>query len=307
MTAQWAIGVDVGGSHVTSSAVDIVELKIIEGTTYTVKVDNKASKEDILKNWSKAINQSIESSGIHDKIKIGFAMPGPFNYKTGLAMFVGNNKKYESLYNVSIPNEFQKYLKSFKSDYRFINDATAFGVGVASMGMAKDHSKVVAITLGTGFGSAFIKNGVPQVNSEDVPMGGFMWDKPYKNALGDDYFSTRWCIKRYKEISGVEATGVREIAEANNDNSRKLFIEFGSNMAEFILPFLKKYQPDLIVLGGNVSKASNFFLPALKCKIQDEGIHVGFEISDVLEEAAIIGSAKLYDSHFWEQTQNTIY
>lgn len=307
MTGQKAIGVDVGGSHVISSVVDITELKIIEGTTFSVKVDNKASKDDIFKNWSEAINQSIESSGIREDIKIGFAMPGPFHYKTGLAMFVGNNEKYESLYNVSIPDELQKYLKSLRSDYRFLNDATAFGVGVASMGKAKDYSKVVAITLGTGFGSAFIKDGVPKVNAEDVPKYGFMWDKPYKGGLGDDYFSTRWCIQRYKEITGVEATGVKEIAEANNDSSRKLFVEFGSNMAEFMLPFLKKYQPDLIVLGGNVSKASKFFLPALKSKMEDAGVHTGFEISNVLEEAAIIGSAKLYDSRFWDQIQHTIY
>lgn len=307
MTGQKAIGVDVGGSHVTSSVVDITELKIIGGTTFSVKVDNQAPKEDILKNWSKAINQSIKSSGIQDKIKIGFAMPGPFHYKTGLAMFVGNNEKYKNLNNVSIPDELQKHLKSIPSDYRFMNDATAFGVGVASMGKAKDYSKVVAITLGTGFGSAFIQDGIPQVTADNVPKGGFMWDKPYKDGLGDDYFSTRWCIKRYKEITGVEATGVKEIAEANNDGSRKLFVEFGSNMAEFMLPFLKNYQPDLIVLGGNVSKASNFFLPVLKNKIEDAGIHVGFKISDVLEEAAIIGSAKLYDSRFWDQIQNTIY
>lgn len=307
MTAQKVIGVDVGGSHIISSAVDMAELKIIEGTTFSVKVNNKGSKEVILKMWSEVINRTIESSGIQDDIKIGFAMPGPFHYKTGLAMFVGNNQKYESLKNVFIPDELQKYLRSLHSDYRFINDATAFGVGVASMGEAKDCSKVIAITLGTGFGSAFIKEGVPQINAKDVPRGGFMWDKPYKDGLGDDYFSTRWCIKRYKEISGVEATGVKEIAEAQNDNSKKLFVEFGSNMAEFMLPFLKRYQPDLIVLGGNVSKASKLFLPSLKSKIEHEGVHVGFEISNVLEEAAIIGSAKLYDSHFWKQIQNTIY
>lgn len=307
MNKQIVIGVDVGGSHITSSAVDIKELKIVEGTTYSIKVDNKASKEDILQNWCKAINQTIDSTVIVDEVRIGFAMPGPFHYKTGLAMFIGKNEKYESLYNTSIPEELAKYLKGSQLDFRFLNDATAFGVGVSSMGKAKNCSKVVAITLGTGFGSAFINDGVPQVNSEDVPKGGFMWDKPYKDGLGDDYFSTRWCIKKYFETSGVKANGVKEIAEANNDNSRKVFVEFGSNMAEFMLPFLKKYRPDLIILGGNVSKASGLFLPTLKNKIEDAGLQVGFEISDVLEEAAIIGSAKLYDFHFWEQVQKTIY
>ncbi|MCM4150840.1 ROK family protein [Arenibacter sp. N53] len=307
MNYRIAIGVDVGGSHITSAAVNINKLTIVEGSTFSVKVDNKATKDAILENWSSAINKTLDSISLNSNVDIACAMPGPFHYKTGLALFVGNNQKYESLYNVSIPDELGKYIKGTNLDFRFINDATAFGVGVASMGKAKNYSKVVAITLGTGFGSAFIKDGEPQVISHDVPKGGFMWDKPYKDGLGDDYFSTRWCIKRYKDITGVETTGVKQIANANNDNSRKVFVEFGSNMAEFMLPFLKNYQPDLIILGGNVSKASELFLPAFKNKIKDAGMRVDFEISDVLEEAAIIGSAKLYNSHFWEQVQNTIY
>jgi glucokinase len=304
---QIAIGVDVGGSHITSAAVDINKLTIVEGSTFSVKVNNKATKDDIMENWSRAINKTIDSVSLVNNVHIAFAMPGPFHYKTGLAMFVGNNEKYESLYNVSIPDELGKYIKGSNLDFRFLNDATAFGVGVASMGKAKNYSKVVAITLGTGFGSAFIKDGRPQINSMDVPKGGFMWDKPYKGGLGDDYFSTRWCIKRYSEITGVVASGVKEIAEANNNSSKAVFVEFGSNMAEFMLPFLMKFQPDLIILGGNVSKASELFLPALKNKIKDAGLHVDFEKSDVLEEAAIIGSAKLYNSSFWEQVRNTMY
>ncbi|SHE35574.1 glucokinase [Arenibacter palladensis] len=307
MKYQIAIGVDVGGSHITSAAVDLDEQKIIPGSIFTNKVDNKASQESIFKAWSNVINQTTKHTANPDQTRIGFAMPGPFNYKKGVGMFIGNNQKFESLYGLSISEELSKYLNSDKVDFRFLNDATAFGVGVASMGKAKNYSKVVAITLGTGFGSAFLQDGVPQVTADNVPKGGFIWDKPYKGGLGDDYFSTRWCVKRYKEITGKKTSGVKEIADANNDSSKMVFVEFGTNMAEFMLPFLIKYQPDLIILGGNVSKASKLFLPALKNKIEDAGLHVDFEISDVLEEAAIIGSAKLFDSYFWEQVRNTIY
>lgn len=301
------IGVDIGGSHITSAIVDLAELNLIEGSTFSVMVDNKASKDNILESWGKAINQSIQCMAIQDKIKIGFAMPGPFNYKMGIGMFKGNNEKYESLYGVSIIVELSKYLNADKIDFRFLNDATAFGVGVASTGKAKNYNKVVAITLGTGFGSAFLQDGVPQVTADNVPKGGFIWDKPYKGGLGDDYFSTRWCVNRYKEITGKKTSGVKEIAEANNDSSKMVFVEFGTNMAEFMLPFLIKYQPELIILGGNVSKASKLFLPALKNKIVDAGLNVDFEISDVLEEAAIIGSAKLFEPYFWGQVKNIIY
>ena len=305
MNKQLIVGVDVGGSHITSAAVILKTLEIVSGTLHSVKVNNKAPKEDIFKNWSETINRTIESSSLQGGVKIGFAMPGPFHYKTGLAMFERNDK-YESLFNVSIPNELSKYIDAANIDFRFLNDATAFGVGVSSIGKAKNYNKTIAVTLGTGFGSAFIKEGVPQVNADDVPKGGCLWDKPYKEGIGDDYFSTRWCIKRYFELTGIQATGVKEIAEAKTERSKQVFIEFGSNMAEFMIPYLKTYQPELIILGGNVSNASDFFLPTLKNKINEAGLNVNFEISSLMEEGAIIGSAKLFDSHFWDQVKNDL-
>ena len=305
MKEQSIVGVDVGGSHITSAAVNLKTLEIIPGTIHSVKVNNKAHKEDILKNWSESINRTIESSSLQGGVKIGFAMPGPFHYKTGLAMFERNDK-YESLFNVSIPNELSKYIDAENVDFRFLNDATAFGVGVSSIGKAKNYNKTIAVTLGTGFGSAFIKEGVPQVNVDDVPQGGCLWDKPYKEGIGDDFFSTRWCIKRYFEITSKQVSGVKEIAEANNNDSKTVFHEFGSNMAEFMIPYIKTYRPDLIILGGNVSNASEYFLPTLKNKINNAGLNVNFGISNLMEEGAIIGSAKLFDSHFWNQVKNDL-
>ncbi len=305
MNKRMVIGVDVGGSHITSAAVDLDNFKIIPDTSYSVKVDNKASKENILKNWSTAINTSRISSGIGDGVHIGFAMPGPFHYKTGLAMFERNDK-YESLFNVSIPDQLATYLSDSNLEFRFLNDATAFGVGVASIGKAKNYSKVIAITLGTGFGSAFIKDGIPMVNGTGVPKGGCLWDKPYKNGIGDDYFSTRWLVAQYNQTAKANLSGVREIAQANDENTRNVFSEFGLNMAEFIIPFVRAYTPHLIIFGGNVSHASPFFLPVVKQKLYEAGLDVVFEISDLMEEAAIIGSAKLFDPPFWHQVKDDL-
>lgn len=305
MNNKIAIGVDVGGSHISSALVDLKSLKIIPETKHSVKVNNKASKDDILLNWSHAINKTLEGITFEEPIHIGFAMPGPFHYKTGLAMFEGNDK-YEKLYNVLIPAELVAFLNASKADMRFLNDASAFGVGVSAMGKAKNFSKTIAVTLGTGFGSSFIKDGIPQVNSDDVPKGGCLWDKPYKDGIGDDYFSTRWCIKRYHEVSSKQVHGVKDIAEANDENSKVVFTELGSNMAEFMIPFLQKYHPDLIILGGNVSLAHEFFLPTLKQKIKEVGLKTDFEISILMEDAAIIGSAKLFDSNFWNHVKNDL-
>jgi glucokinase len=303
---QIAIGVDVGGSHIISAAVDLSKLEILLGTTFSVKVDNKAEKEVVLETWSKAINKTIAHIPDKENVNIGFAIPGPFDYDRGIALFEGENDKYANMYGVSVPKELKRYLDCGNVNFRFLNDATSFGVGVATQGDAKQYSKIIVVTLGTGFGSAFVKDGIPQVNHAEVPKDGCLWDKPFKKGIGDDYFSTRWCIKRYQELSSEKVKGVKEIAESNNNHSQTVFEEFGANMAEFMIPFIQKFRPELLVLGGNISHASKFFLPTLKSEIQSAGLDIDFEISLLMEDAAILGSAQLFDVHFWNQVKNDL-
>ncbi len=303
---QIAIGVDVGGSHIISAAVNLSELQILPETTFSVKVDNKAKKEVVLETWSKAINKTIAHIPDKENVNIGFAIPGPFDYGKGVALYEGENDKYVNMYGVSVPNELTRYLDSENVNFRFLNDATSFGVGIASQGDAKQYRKIIVVTLGTGFGSAFVKEGIPQVNHVEVPKNGCLWDKPFKQGIGDDYFSTRWCIKRYQELSSEKVKGVKEIAEANNNHAQTVFEEFGANMAEFMIPFLQKFRPELLVLGGNISHASKFFLPTLKSGVQSAGLDIDFEISFLMEDAAILGSAQLFESHFWNQIKNNL-
>ena len=102
------VGVDVGGSHVSSVLVDNENFKIIPSTYFSGVIDNKASKEIIFSKWAEVINQTIQESDDKDAVEIAFSMPGPFDYETGLALFEGNDK-FESLYNVLIPEEFEKH------------------------------------------------------------------------------------------------------------------------------------------------------------------------------------------------------
>jgi glucokinase len=306
MQDEIAIGIDVGGSHIVSAAVNLTTYEILPKSTFSVKVNNKEPKDIVLKNWSRAINRTIESVSLQNKANIGFAMPGPFNYKRGIAMFKGDNDKYENLYGVSIPDDLPKYINSHEVNLRFLNDATSFGVGVSTQGKASDCKKIIVITLGTGFGSAFIKNGIPQVNTEEVPKGGCLWDKSFKDGISDDFFSTRWCIERYFQLASELVKGVKEIAEANNTYSKSLFKEFGSNMAAFMMPFIESFQPEIIVMGGNISKANQLFLPEFKNKLQKKGIRLDFEISHLMEDAAIIGSSRLFEPVFWSHVKDDL-
>jgi len=306
MNNNIAIGIDVGGSHIISAAVYLNTLQIVPNSTFSKKIDNKETKDIILSGWSQVINKTLHSvRDLKLNPKIGFAMPGPCNYKKGITLFE-NNDKYENLYNVSIPKELIQFLDASEIDFRFMNDATSFGVGVASLGEAKNADKVIALTLGTGFGATFINKGLPVVKADDVPEGGCLWDKTFKFGMADDYFSTRWFVKRYFELSGVELDGVKEVVSNFTPISKQVFQEFAINFVQFMTPYIKQYAPEVIILGGNISNASCYFLEEIEAGFKAKNLEVKFEVSKLGEEAAIIGSARLFLPEFWDKVKNDL-
>ena len=300
------IGVDIGGSHISSAAVSDDNYKIVQGTYFSGAVDSKASKEIIIKKWAEVINQTIQAIGetklLGETIGIAFSMPGPFQYQTGIAMFEGNDK-YEALYNVSVSDELLKYLIKKDISFRFLNDASCFGVGGAlKQGVKSGTNKVIAITLGTGFGAAFLDNKLPVTQGSNVPHNGCLWDKPYKDNIADNYFSTRWFLNQYEKSTGQKLTdGVKEIASIENYATAKIFDDFADNLSEFLTPYIVDFDADLLVIGGNIAKSNRLFLNKLEENFKKQNISLPISIIENTEETSILGSSYLFNEVFWEK------
>lgn len=301
------IGVDIGGSHISSAAINGNDFVIIPQTYFSGPVDSKASKEVIIKKWAEIINQTIEAvreiSGNTEKDKIGiaFSMPGPFQYESGIAMFEGNDK-YESLYNVSVSEELVKYLDAKNVSFRFLNDASCFGVGGSLKENSSVESKVIAITLGTGFGAAFLDNKLPITQGDNVPHNGCLWDKPFQDGIADSYFSTRWFLKEYEKSTGNKLTdGVKEIAAIESFSTAKIFDDFANNLTEFLAPFIIDFNANLLVIGGNIAKSHRLFLPKVKENLKAKNINLAISIVENTEHTSILGSSYLYNEVFWER------
>jgi len=298
------ISADIGGSHITSAAIDPQSKTIIKGTTVSVKVDNQASSEQIIATWCKALSMSI--SKITDFAGIGFAMPGPFDYINGISKIKGV-KKYEALYDVDIKASIGQRLNlGSHQSVRFINDATAFAIGESWGGLASNYKKVMAITLGTGFGSAFINDGMPVLTGHSVPELGCIYHIPYGKGIADDYFSTRWFVDTWKKRSPHPLNGVKEIADLaiqENLDAQQLFQEFGTNLGIFLSHWLKKFEADCLIIGGNISNANQLFQDALQNALinHQTNVHVGF--SQMQEEAALIGAARLTDPAYYKEVE----
>jgi len=309
MTKKIAIGVDIGGSHISCAAFDLIEKKYLENVFAECELDNHAESEIIIACWGKTIQTTIEKCGKENVVGIGFAMPGPFDYENGIPLFTGENNKYENIYGINVPEKLRKYLDLPEEfPIRFINDASAFAIGEEWFGKALGSKKSLSITLGTGFGSAFINESVPVPSGENVPKNGCVWHLPFENGIADDYFSTRGLVNRYKEKTGKSVKGVKDIAMVaqNDEIATDLFIDFGSKLVELLKSWIRIFDVETLVIGGNISLSSELFLPSLQKALEKENLPVKVEISGLKETAAIIGSARLIDPDYWAKVKDII-
>ncbi len=308
MDRNLVIGADIGGSHISCAAVDILSLRILRETITEKAVDNKASSNEIISVWADALS-SVRSKIPSDRLKgIGFGMPGPFDYVQGIS-YIKGVAKYEHLYGCNVKEEISKAL-NVSEDFpvRFMNDVSAFAVGEALVGKAAHYTRSMAITLGTGFGSAFINNRIPIVDGPEVPKLGCVYHLPYKENIADDYFSTRWFVKSYNTLTGEEVKGVKELSEvASSDQiAMNIFQEFGDNLGTFLAPWLAKFKAEIVVVGGNISHAYNLFGARFEKRLKQEDCNCRVALSDLKEDAALIGAAFLMDDKFWQDIQHAL-
>lgn len=308
MDPNLAIGADIGGSHITCAAVNIESRKILKETVTERAVNNQAPANEIIAVWAGALNSVIGKITMEKLAGIGFGMPGPFDYVKGIS-YIKGVAKYEHLYGCNVKEEISNNL-GFKDSLpvRFMNDVSAFAVGEALVGRAAKVKRSMSITLGTGFGSAFINNCIPIVDGPEVPRLGCVYHLPYKDSIADDYFSTRWFLGSYKKLTGKEMNGVKELAEvASTDKvAMALFTDFGNNLGLFLAPWLIRFKAEIVVIGGNISHAYNLFGKIFESSLKKEGCNSKVALSELKEDAALLGSAWLMDSEFWKAVQHAL-
>lgn len=293
---RFAIGVDVGGSHVCSAVVSLATGEIA-GCVSETPLDSGADAAAILDILSSNILQSFEPVKDGTVEGVGLAFPGPFDYPNGISKVNGVGK-YERIYGLDLKTSLSSRLRSRGVDsFRFLNDASAFALGECAGGAGRGADRVVAITLGTGVGSGFVCGNRLVESGDEVPENGWVYHLPFEDGIADEAFSTRWICRRYREISGMEIAGAKEVAArcaAGDRNAADLFPEYGRRLAGFIAPLLAGFRADMLVLGGNISRAWPFFGPELEKGLEERGCRAAVRTSLLRDRAAMIGAASLF-------------
>lgn len=303
-----AIGVDVGGSHVSCRLYDLMENRLLTNSLFNQPIDHAGSANDILNTLEDLLRPALSEIEINELAGIGLAMPGPFDYLNGIGLFSGENVKYIHLNQVNIREELSKRLGIQTDAIRFINDATAFALGEFFNGDLQKASRGLGITLGTGFGAAFLSHGIPVIRDRAVPKEGCLWHLPFKDGIADDYFSTRGLLSRFASRAGYRVEGVKQIAALYHENkfARSVFTEFGIELARFLSPWVRSFKVEKLVIGGNISKAFSLFEIPFGEELRKEALEIGVRPSGLLEDSASIGAAVLLKNEFYSSIKDQL-
>jgi polyphosphate glucokinase len=218
------LGIDIGGSGIKGAPVD---LRTGEMMTDRLRIPTPAKSTP--ENVAGVVSAIVENF----KDTIG---DGPIGITIPAVVTHGKTRSAANIDKSWIDCEAEKIFQDqLGRDILLVNDADAAGMAEVQYGAAKGHPGLVILTtLGTGIGTAIVYRGLLVPNSE----------------LG------------HLEIDGYDAE-----TQAASSVKEKLDLSY-SDWAKRLQRYYERLEallwPDLIVVGGGVSKNASKFIPKLK-------------------------------------------
>ncbi|HVC46835.1 MAG TPA: ROK family protein [Terracidiphilus sp.] len=247
---------DVGGSHVSAAVCHAGDYRL--GAVASAPHPAEATSEAFVALLHALGTQA--NPGAESILGAGVAMPGPFDYAAGVSWM---QHKLPYLYGVDLRAALSARFGWQPEQIRFLNDAAAYLLGEVGAGAARGFSRSVAITLGTGIGCAFAVDGRVATEGKGVPPGGEIWNLPYEGKTVEDFLSTRAIQQSYRDRTGQssEVSAIAAAAAAGDAVSREVFAGFGRTLGRALRHLLAEFAPQVVVLGGGISRSSGLFVP----------------------------------------------
>jgi glucokinase len=226
------------------------------------------------------------SAGLREVSGAELAVPGPFDFATGVSLM---RHKLPYLYGVDLRQKLAGRFGWKAEQVRFILDSAAFLLGEMAAGSAGAVSRVAGITLGTGVGSALAAEGRLVTEGPGIPPGGEIWNLPYEGGIVEDFVSSRAIRGIYQRLTGEERDVSELAALAPSDQAAtRAFAEFGHHIGRALRATLADFGPEVIVLGGGISRASRLFMPAARHGMMGAGSRL--LVSSLMDNAALVGA-----------------
>ena len=217
------LAIDIGGTK-TLLAVFSKDGKLIESQKFPTPKDYIKFKSELKKTVDKFFSQYKFAMAC-------CAVPGRLNYKTGMAIGLGNLDWRNILIRADL------------SDILAVpvlveNDAKLAGLSEAQL-VLRQYSKVQYITVSTGIGGGVVIDGKLDDDSKYIEPGFMMLEHNGKLTKWEDFASGRAIVKRYGK-------------KASEIDDKKTWQAISRDLATGLIDVIALVQPDVVIIGGGV-------------------------------------------------------
>jgi glucokinase len=283
LSEKWIVGVDLGGTT-TKIAFITMDGEIVE--KWEVPTDNSNEGQNITSNIAKAIDEKLSELGQKKEklIGVGMGAPGPVDYENGIVLNVVN-LGWKDNYPLKESLEASTMLPA-----AIENDANCAALGEMWKGAGNGAKDLVCITLGTGVGGGVIANGniVQGINGAAGEIG-HITAVPFDGAPCN--CGKTGCLETVASATGIVRIAMEELTKGqSNGELNKILTSNGKITAKDVFDTAKigdalalqvldvvcfhlgfaaanianTLNPNMIVLGGGVSKAGSILLDKVK-------------------------------------------
>jgi glucokinase len=282
VSAQCAIGVDVGGTKILAGIVDR-QGKVARREERQTPV---TSQNELLS----ALDAVVESLLDDDVAALGFGLPSTIDQRTGRAV--------SSVHIPLADLDFRdRMAERFGLPVAIDNDANGAAIAEWRLGAGRGTSHMVLLTLGTGIGGGLILDGRPYRGSigagaelghmvldyGGVPCGGGCTGLGHFEALASGRAGDEAAVRRFGPGSDAR---ILVAAARNGDEGAK------DDLAEIVNIF----NPEVVVIGGGFAHAGDLLLAPARETLAREGLRpardlVRIEWAELGPEAGMVGAA----------------
>lgn len=274
-----AIGVDLGGSHVTAAVVQ-EDGKILSQHEQDI---TDRSFDAVMAALESVVRPAIKDGKEKELVGIGIGSPGNIDLKTGTVLY-SPNFMWE---NAPLGGRMREM---FSLPVYVANDARCATLGEYTFGMGRGTKNFVLLTLGTGIGGGIVSGGVLLVGNragageighhQIRPGDGFICGCGktgcfeaqasgtglLRHALAvAPSFPRSMLLEKSPDRLGSKA--IRRAAQAGDGHALAAWKNFIGDLAIGLANVIAFVNPEMIALGGGVSSAGDFMLDAVRPQV----------------------------------------
>ncbi len=237
------IGIDLGGTTIKGGCIESGRLAGRE----VFPVNPAGSKESIFSDICELIdrlwNEHVEG--------IGFAVPAVIDFASGTIYGLSNIPQFNGF-------AIQKALEDrFKVPVRIQNDANCFVLGEMYFGAAGGFRNIVGLITGTGVGAGIVIGG--KIHNGVHNGAGEFGMIPYKESCFEAYCSGQF-FSAFYQVTGEE---MAKRAGEGDTQALLAFYNYGLHLGELINLICYALDPEIIIIGGSVSKSFELYKSGL--------------------------------------------